>query len=65
MDKKVVFLEKTYDVSSYDSQKSQKLGVKLNLCIQCLQTAVKMSGLQNLSESVVSKLAVLHPFIYL
>ena len=41
-------LGKTYDVSPYDLQRSHPsmiLGVKLDLCVLFVQTAVKMSGL--------------------
>ena len=41
----MIFLGKTYDLSPYDSQ-SLNLGVKLDLCVLFVQTAVKMSGLQ-------------------
>ena len=40
----VVFLGKTYDVSPYDSQRSHPsmdLGVKWDLCVLFVQTAVK------------------------
>ena len=40
----IVFLGKTYDVSPYDSQRSHplmNLGVKWDLCVLFVQTAVK------------------------
>ena len=45
----MIFWGKTYDVSPYDSQRSHpsmNLGVKLDLCVPVVQTAVEMSGLQ-------------------
>ena len=45
----IIFSGKTYDVAPYDSQRSHPsmdLGVKLDLRVLFVQTAVKMSGLQ-------------------
>ena len=52
----MILPEKTYDACPYDSRNSHplmSLGVNLDLCLPFVQTAVKISGLQNLSDPTI------------